>query len=104
MTVQPAGVSFSAQVGQTVMAAALAAGYRWPTICGGEGLCQVCHLEVLQSPEHLDPAEPDEEQLLRDLTGGPGGRGDHVRLACQAVVRADVTVFKRGVRKAKNVG
>ncbi len=99
VTVRPKGLEFTAEDGQTVMAAALAAGYRWPTVCGGQGDCLVCHVEVLEHPDHLSEASDEEARSLRDLVGGPGGRGEHVRLACQAGVLGDVVVLKRGVRR-----
>jgi 2Fe-2S ferredoxin len=96
--VRPSGLEFPAADGQTVMAAATAAGYRWPTVCGGQGDCLVCHIEVVDHPEHLSAPSAEEERAVRDLKGTQGGRGDHVRLACQAVVQGDVVVLKRGVR------
>lgn len=83
------------------MDAADAAGYRWPTICGGNGECLVCHVEVLEHPEHLAPAGVAEADAIRGLSGDHGGRGQQVRLACQAAVHGDVVVLKRGVRKRR---
>ncbi|CAM3095400.1 2Fe-2S iron-sulfur cluster-binding protein [Mycobacterium intermedium] len=101
ITVRPSGVEFAAAPGQTIMAAGEAAGYRWPTICGGNGECLVCHVEVLEHPEHLAQADAAEAQAIRGLSGDRGGRGRHVRLACQATVEGDVVVLKRGVRPGK---
>lgn len=100
VTVRPAGIRFAARPGQTIMAAGEAAGYRWPTICGGVGECTVCHVEVLESDDHLDP--PGELEL-RTLETLRGSRGDRVRLACQAGVEGDVVVRKRGVRPRRTV-
>lgn len=101
VTVQPSGVRFSADDGQTIMAAAESAGYRWPTICGGNGECLVCHVEVLEHPECLAPPSDAEAKAVQGLSGDRGGRGDHVRLACQAAVNGDVVVRKRGVRNRR---
>ncbi|MBU9763819.1 (2Fe-2S)-binding protein [Mycobacterium sp. TNTM28] len=101
VTVRPSGISFEAAQGQTVMAAAQAAGIRWPTVCGGNGDCLVCHVGVLEGPEHLSEPSATETLAVRNLTGDRGGRGEHVRLACQATVRGDVVVEKRGVRKQR---
>lgn len=98
VTVRPAGIRFPADAGQTIMAAAEAAGYRWPTICGGVGNCHVCHVEVLESAEHLGTPNDCEQRAITTLGGERGGRGDRVRLACQAAVHGDVVVLKRGVR------
>lgn len=94
VTVKPSGIQFSAAPGQTIMAAGQAAGYRWPTICGGNAECLVCHVEVLEHPEHLAPPTAEEAAKVAGL-----GRGPNLRLACQAAVSGDVVVLKRGVRK-----
>ena len=88
--------------GQTVMAAAVAAGLRWPTVCGGNGDCLVCHVGVLAGAQHLAEPSAAETQAVRNLRGDRGGRGEHVRLACQAGVLGDVVVEKRGVRRQRN--
>lgn len=102
VTVRPSGITFEAAKGQTVMAAALAAGLRWPTVCGGNGDCLVCHVGVLQGAQHLAEPSATETQAVRNLAGDRGGRGEHVRLACQAGVLGDVVVEKRGVRWRRN--
>lgn len=94
ITVKPSGLHITAAAGQTIMAAADAAGYRWPTICGGNGECLVCHVEVLEHPEHLAPADDRESQAIRSISA----HRPQVRLACQAAVHGDVVVRKRGVR------
>ncbi|MCM6772556.1 2Fe-2S iron-sulfur cluster-binding protein [Nocardia sp. CDC159] len=98
VTVRPKGIRFAAAAGSTVMAAAAAAGYRWPTVCGGVGDCRVCYVEVLEHPERLSEPDAHERAAIAELTGTLGSRGQHVRLACQAVVHGDVVVLKRGVR------
>lgn len=102
VTVKPSGIQFTAAHGQTIMAAGEEAGYRWPTICGGNADCLVCHVEVLEHPEHLSPPDDTEAQAIRGISGDRGGRGQHVRLACQAAVEDDVVVVKRGVRARKS--
>jgi ferredoxin, 2Fe-2S len=101
VTVRPSGIAFTAERGQTIMAAGESAGYRWPTICGGQGDCLVCHVEVLEHYQHLSAPEDAETQAIRGISGDHGGRGERVRLACQAVVNGDVVVLKRGVRARK---
>lgn len=101
VTVQPADVVFPAQLGDTIMAAAVTAGLRWPTICGGRGECRVCFVEVLEHPDRLEPPDIAESDAVGDLRGDHGGRGAHVRLACRAKVLGDVVVAKRGVRHRK---
>lgn len=101
VTVRPSGITFEAAHGQTVMAAARATDVRWPTVCGGNGDCLVCHIGVLEGSENLSEPSASEAQAVRNLSGDQGGRGEHVRLACQAGVLGDVTVEKRGVRKLR---
>lgn len=98
VTVKPSGIRFTAACDQTIMAAGEGAGYRWPTVCGGSGECLVCHVEVLEHPEHLSRPDDAERQAIQGISGDLGGRGQHVRLACQAAVEGDVVVLKRGVR------
>jgi 2Fe-2S ferredoxin len=95
--VQPTGVTLVVEVGETIFAAAEAAGYRWPTVCGGQGTCHTCFMKVLDGESGLDEVGPWEAEGLAEL-GPVGGDGAPLRLACQARVRGDVTVFKRAVR------
>ncbi|MFI6865521.1 2Fe-2S iron-sulfur cluster-binding protein [Nocardia sp. NPDC050406] len=100
VTVRPSGIQFPAAPGQSIMAAGIAAGLRWPTVCGGQGDCRVCFAEVLEHAEHLSEPEPAEAQAIQELAATLGRRTGPVRLACQAAVHGDVVVHKRGVRPA----
>ncbi|WP_245663081.1 2Fe-2S iron-sulfur cluster-binding protein [Nocardia inohanensis] len=100
VTVRPSGIRFSARPGQPIMTAGVAAGYRWPTVCGGKGDCRVCFVEVLEHPECLSAPEAIEAQAITELSATLGRRSGPVRLACQAAVYGDVVVHKRGVRPA----
>ncbi|AYF75473.1 (2Fe-2S)-binding protein [Nocardia yunnanensis] len=100
MTVRPSGIRFSSAPGQPLMAAGVAAGYRWPTVCGGKGDCRVCFVEVLEHSERLSTPEPAEAQAIREISATLGRHAGPVRLACQARVHGDVVVHKRGVRPA----
>ena len=97
VTVHPLGVTLDVEDGETVFATAVANGYRWPTVCGGQGSCHMCFMKVLDGEAGLDDVEPWEAEGLAEL-GQVGDEGETIRLACQARVRGDVTVFKRGVR------
>jgi ferredoxin, 2Fe-2S len=101
VTVQPSGIEISAEFGEPVMAAAVRAGYAWPTICGGYGECHACFIRVVTGTENLSPMLPYEAEGVAQVAGNGRQSGDPVRLACQARVRGDVTVFKRGVRPAR---
>ena len=98
--VEPVGIELDVAPGETVMAAAVRSGYRWPTVCGGLAECGVCVLRVV-SPVPLPP--PSELEAAR-LAAVPERRLDpsaEWRLACQLrVEREGLVVHKRGVRKA----
>jgi 2Fe-2S ferredoxin len=95
--VEPLGVELEADASTSVMAAAERAGYRWPTVCHGQGLCTTCYVRVQAHPEHLSEASKLEQEGIDRLAVMPTG-DEVLRLACQARVEGDVTVFKRGVR------
>ena len=97
VTVRPSGIEFEAPEGETVMGAAIAAGYWWPTSCGGKGECTTCAGIVLSGMEHLSAMGRYEEQnLLRQR--GRNALQQPVRLCCQARVYGDVEVQKPGVK------
>jgi ferredoxin, 2Fe-2S len=56
--------------------------------CGGSCACTTCHVVVQAGDANLTPADDDELDRL-DMAAG---LTLHSRLACQAVVRGDVTV------------
>jgi 2Fe-2S ferredoxin len=96
--VLPEDILIEAEDGQTIMDAAHDAGLYWPTTCGGEGICTTCACAIEDGVAHLDPMGRGEQNTLsedRDPASLVSGR---LRLACQARLRGDVTVTKRGVR------
>ena len=100
VTVRPAGVCLDPLAGQSVFAAAQAAGYRWPTVCGGHGSCRTCVMTVESGLENCSVIEDWEaegpEALRLPLDGSR-------RLACQTSVSGDVVVHRRGVRAVSDV-
>ena len=97
--VEPAGVDIPVDDGETLMAAAVRAGYRWPTVCGGQAQCGVCVLTVV-SPSELPPPSPLEAGRLAVVPERILDPSAVLRLACQLRVEADgLVVFKRGVRR-----
>jgi len=97
--VEPAGIDLSVEDGETVMAAAVRSGYRWPTVCGGQAQCGVCVLRVVSSGE-LPPPSPLEAGRLAVVPERILDPSAVLRLACQLRVEADgLVVFKRGVRR-----
>jgi len=98
ITVQPLGIAVEARPDDTIMAAARAQGYYWPTTCGGEGRCTTCAVIVRSGKENLSEMG-DSERTTIEAELGPTALERGVRLACQARVRGDVEVLKLGVRR-----
>ena len=102
--VEPSGVSFDVEEGETIMAAAIRSGYTWPTICGGEGSCKTCVFLILEGEENLADIAPYEQEGLQSIAEPLPNGGDGWRLACQAQLRAQATgnvrLRKGGVRPA----
>jgi 2Fe-2S ferredoxin len=97
--VEPSGITLELRDGETVMAGARRAGYRWPTICGGLADCGACALEVLEGGTSL-PTPTTIEGLRLDVLVERRRYPDRVyRLACQLVPTADVVVHKTGVAR-----
>ena len=98
ITIQPLGVVVEARPQDTIMAAAQAHGYYWPTTCGGQGRCTTCAFTVVSRQENLSEMGRSERQAIEAELGAAAlARG--TRLACQAHVRGDVVVLKPGVRR-----
>ncbi|MGD9894597.1 MAG: 2Fe-2S iron-sulfur cluster-binding protein [Dehalococcoidia bacterium] len=98
VTVQPSGITFDAAAGETIMDAAKAAGYWWPTSCGGKGECTTCAGLVLRGMKQLSPmGRYEEHNLVRQR--GRLTLKTPVRLCCQARVYGDVEVQKPGVKE-----
>jgi 2Fe-2S ferredoxin len=97
--VLPLGAVFEARAGESIMAAAQAAGYYWPTTCGGEARCTTCACEVLEGVSSLSEMGRAERRVLV-AERSEAVLGTSVRLACQArlATAGDVTVRKAGVR------
>jgi ferredoxin, 2Fe-2S len=96
----PLDVEIEAAPEATVMAAAQALGYYWPTTCGGEARCTTCACEVVEGAAALTPMGRAEERALV-TERGPRVLETTVRLACQARVRdaaGQITLKKPGVR------
>lgn len=95
----PLDVEIEGGTDQTVMGAAQALGYYWPTTCGGEGRCTTCACEVIEGAALLSPMGRAERTVLV-YERGEGVLRRQVRLACQARLTGGgaVTVNKPGVR------
>ena len=101
VTVLPLEQVIEAAEGATIMEAAHEHGLYWPTTCGGEGICTSCACSVEEGEANLEPMGRSELKTLAQELGEAAVRSRRLRLACQARVKGDVTVTKRGVRPAE---
>lgn len=101
INVLPSEIEFDAQIGQTLMEAALANGLYWPTTCGGQGTCTTCLSEIVSGTEYLSEMGRGERKRLVSERGETF-LSKPMRLACQAAITGSgvITVRKTGVRPA----
>lgn len=87
--VDPAGYPFGRE-GEpgSLLDIALANGVSIDHACGGTGVCGTCHVIVEAGADNLSEAADDELDTVEQQAGNTPDS----RLACQAVVRGDVTV------------
>ena len=98
VTVLPIELDLEVAEGQTVMAAAHAAGYVWPTECEANASCGLCVSIIREGVGNCGPMPDDEiETLQRTMGAVDPGR----RLACRLTVTGPVTLTKRGVRPSE---
>jgi 2Fe-2S ferredoxin len=99
VTVEPATLTFEVAPDETLLDAALRAGLRWPTVCGGAGACVTCHFIIREGGEHFSPQTDHERQALSFVRRRHADLPeDHVRMACQATVTGDAVVHCKGAR------
>jgi 2Fe-2S ferredoxin len=75
---------------ESVLDVAINFGVQIEHACGGSCACTTCHVIVKEGDDNLEPNPADDDELDR-LDQAPG-LTLHSRLACQAVVKGDVTV------------
>jgi ferredoxin, 2Fe-2S len=97
ITIQPLGVTIEAERGQTIMDAARAAGYYWPTSCDGRGECTTCAGAIEKGAQNLSPMGRYENLNIVRQRGRMALKST-IRLCCQARVEGDVEVRKPGVK------
>jgi ferredoxin len=99
ITVQPEGFVIQGPSGATIMEAARALGFYWPTTCDAQGICTSCATQVLKGWANLSPMGRGERRTLAGELGDIAVRRGRWRLACQArLLDGDVEVLKHGVR------
>lgn len=92
--VLPLDVEVDVHPGETLFAAGARMGLRWPSICGGEGVCTTCFVRIEEGAEGASPREAYEAERL----ASSGRRSPEFRLACQMRVIGPMTVYQRGVK------
>jgi 2Fe-2S ferredoxin len=97
--VEPSGIEVVVPAGETLMAAAERAGYRWPTVCHGQAICTACSIVLEKDDGAFESPAVPELQALALFAGRSFYEGKVVRLACQARPRRDTAVVKRGVHR-----
>lgn len=100
LRILPLDVEIEAEAGATVMGAAQARGFYWPTTCNGEGRCTTCACDIVEGAASLEPMGRTEQKTLV-LERGEGVLATALRLACQARVQPGagaIVVRKQGVR------
>jgi ferredoxin, 2Fe-2S len=95
VTVEPSGIRIAVQPGETLMAAAQRAGYRWPTVCEGQGSCAACVVKVLEGAEELLAASRAERERLAEVRKPT----PTFRMACQLKITGGIRVEKRRVKR-----
>lgn len=87
ITFDELGIELRAALSETVLEAALSELVEIRHNCGGLGMCTTCRVRVVGGGASLDP--PNEAELLRL---GSHRLDEGWRLACQTVVRDDLTL------------
>ena len=93
--VEPANESFPVERGCDLLTAAFQAGWKWPSVCYGEGQCAACWVEVLSGADRINAVTNAEAEGLRNLRGERHA-GRCIRLACQLTPFGDIRVRKKG--------
>lgn len=97
LRVEPLGVEIEALEGESVMEAAERSGYFWPIGCDHAGECTNCAMEVIAGASRLSTMGRYERANILRQRGDAAVADPRLRLACQARIRGDAVVYKRGV-------
>ncbi|MEA2491769.1 MAG: ferredoxin, 2Fe-2S [Acidobacteriota bacterium] len=83
VTFADAGQSGEFPEGKTLLAIAKELAVRVSSVCGGDGACGTCRIEVVEGWERLSPPTPDE--TYKELEAP-------YRLSCQSKLLGDVVI------------
>ena len=81
------GRTVTSEVGPTLLEISRSHGIPHASVCGGRARCSTCRVRVLDGLDELPDAEAAEAKVLERV-----GAGSNVRLACQLVPSADLSV------------
>jgi len=82
LTILPAGITYDATPGTTLMAAIKAAGAAIMSKCEGKAQCGACHVFIQEGRKSLSKIQRTENEKLDALVGV----SSKSRLACQATL------------------
>jgi len=84
---QPRGLRIDCAQPINGLDAARQAGINLNAVCGGEGICGKCVIQLLTSLENFQPSEIEHKYLSTEkLSQG-------YRLACQTILNSDVKIY-----------
>jgi len=83
VTFADAGKAAEVPTGKTLLSCAMDMGITISHVCGGDGACGTCRVEVMEGWERMSPPTPDE--TYKELEAP-------YRLSCQSKLLADVVV------------
>ena len=84
---QPRGLRIDSAQPINGLDAARQAGINLSAVCGGEGICGKCVIQLLTSAEEITPSEIEQKYL------SPEKLGQGYRLACQTTLISDVKIY-----------
>jgi adenylate cyclase len=79
------GQSAEFPAGKTLLSCSKEMGVRVSSVCGGDGACGTCRIEIVEGWDNVTPPTPDETYKELDPP---------YRLSCQAKLIADVVIKK----------
>lgn len=98
VVVEPLGLEWEAETGETLVEVANRHGYHWPVGCSLNGECTNCAFELISGLGRVSAMGRYERLNLIRQRGPQSTEDARLRLGCQARVDGDIVVYKRGVQ------
>jgi ferredoxin len=95
--VEPEGLEWEANRGESLVEVASRHGYYWPVGCPLNGECTNCAFEIVSGIGRVSAMGRYERLNLIRQRGPRSIEDTRLRLGCQARVDGDIVVYKRGV-------